>query len=134
MTHGALSKDRNTDMADSQNIAPKVAAGVHIHAGAMVVANASGYAAPGSTATGLVYLGRAEESVDNTDGANGARRVPVRRLRAFKWDNDGSITQAHLGRTAYIVDDQTVAATDGTGTRSACGQIIDIESDGVWVE
>lgn len=34
-------------------------------------------------------------------------------------------------RTAYIVDDQTVAATDGTGTRSAAGRIVLIEWDGV---
>ncbi|MCY1307350.1 hypothetical protein D9M70_572660 [compost metagenome] len=58
----------------------------------------------------------------------------MRRLNAFKWANDGSINQAHFMKTAFIVDDQTVAATDGTGTRSAAGRIVGIEADGVWVE
>ncbi|MFB0515162.1 MAG: hypothetical protein ACETWG_00985, partial [Candidatus Neomarinimicrobiota bacterium] len=33
----------------------------------------------------------------------------------------------------YIVDDQTVAKTDGTGTRSPAGFIEDVDSNGVWV-
>lgn len=130
----ALTRDRNTPLMNATVIAVLVASNAKIFAGALVVANANGYAAPGSTAAGLTYLGRAEESVDNTGGADGAATVPVRRLSAFKWGNDGSITQAHQGKTAYIVDDQTLAATDGTGTRSAAGRIVGIESDGVWIE
>ncbi len=130
----ALTRDRNTALKNAEVIGVPVAATANIFAGALVAANVSGYAAPGRTAVGLTYLGRAEESVDNTGGADGAATVPVRRLNAFKWGNDGSITQAHLGKTAYIVDDQTLAATDGTGTRSAAGRIVGIESDGVWIE
>jgi hypothetical protein len=130
----ALTRDRNTPLKNAEIIGVPAAAGAKVYAGALVVANATGYAAPGTTAVGLTYLGRAEESVDNTSGANGAATVLVRRLNAFKWGNDGSITQAHQGKTAYIVDDQTLAATDGTGTRSAAGQIVGIEPDGVWIE
>ncbi|MCC8341609.1 hypothetical protein LNN35_02190 [Pseudomonas stutzeri] len=130
----ALTRDRNTPLKNAEIIGVPAAAGAKVHAGALVVANATGYAAPGTTAVGLTYLGRAEESVDNTSGANGAATVLVRRLNAFKWGNDGSITQAHQGKTAYIVDDQTLAATDGTGTRSAAGRIVGIEPDGVWIE
>ncbi|WP_439861622.1 hypothetical protein [Pseudomonas sp. MBLB4136] len=130
----ALTRDRNTPLKNAEVIGVPAAANAVIHAGAIVVANATGFAAPGSTATTLTYLGRAEESVDNTGGANGAATVLVRRLNAFKWANDGSITQAHQGKTAYIVDDQTLAATDGTGTRSAAGRIVGIDTDGVWIE
>lgn len=130
----ALTRDRNTPLKDAEVIGVPVAASAVIHAGALVVANATGFAAPGSTATGLTYIGRAEEAVDNTGGADGAVPVLVRRRNAFKWGNDGSITQAHLMQTAYIVDDQTLAATDGTGTRSAAGRIVGVDSDGVWIE
>jgi hypothetical protein len=130
----ALTRDRNTPLKNAEVIAVLAAAGAVIHAGAIVVANASGFAAPGSTATGLSYLGRAEEAVDNTGGADGAANVLVRRLNAFKWANDGSITQASLMKTAYIVDDQTLAATDGAGTRSAAGRIVGLDTDGVWIE
>ena len=34
----------------------------------------------------------------------------------------------------YIVDDETVAKTDGTATRSAAGKVVGLDSDGVWVE
>lgn len=130
----ALTRDRNTPLKSAQVLGVPVAAGAVIHAGAIVVANATGYAAPGSTATGLSYIGRAEVDVDNTGGSDAAVSVLVRRLTAFKWANDGSITQAHLMKTAYIVDDQTLAATDGTGTRSAAGRIVGIDADGVWIE
>ena len=130
----ALTRDRNTQLKNAEIIGVPAAANAVIHAGAIVVANANGYAAPGTTAAGQTYLGRAEESANNTGGANGAATVLVRRLNAFKWGNDGSITQAHQGKTAYIVDDQTLAATDGAGTRSAAGRIVGIEPDGVWIE
>lgn len=130
----ALNRDRNTALMIAAIISVPVAASAKLFAGAIVAANATGFAVPGSTATTLTYLGRAEESVDNTGGGNGAVAVQVRRLSAFKWANDGSITQAHLGKTAYIVDDQTLAATNGTGTRSAAGSIVGIDADGVWIE
>ena len=130
----ALTEDRNTPYMDGELLSLPVAAGAVIHAGALVVANASGYVEPGATATGLAALGRAEEAVDNSGGGDGAATVRVRRKKAFRFENDGSIAQAALGRTCYIVDDQTVAATDGTGTRSAAGKVVDVDADGVWVE
>ncbi len=132
----ALTADRNTPLMDGERISVPVAANAKIYAGGIVVANAGGYAAPGSTATGLTYLGRADEAVDNTGGANGAKSVQVRRGKAFKFANSATdaVTQAELGKTCYIEDDETVAKTDGTGTRSACGIVVGVESDGIWVE
>lgn len=130
----ALVRDRNTHQQAAGILSVPLAANAKVFAGAITVANANGYGAPGSTALGLSYIGRAEESVDNSGGANGAKSVPVRRQLAFKWANDGSITQAHFLKTAYIVDDQTLASTDGGGTRSPAGRIVGIEADGVWVE
>lgn len=130
----ATIKDRNTWARYAELINVPVLAAAKINAGSLVVATALGFAAPGSTATTLSYLGRAEEAVDNTSGANGAKAVNVRRKLAFKWVNDGSITQANLMKNAYIVDDQTVAATDGGTTRSIAGRIVGVDTDGVWVE
>lgn len=131
-----LAADRNTPMKDGEVVAVPMAANAKIFAGALTVANATGYAAPGSTATTLTYLGRAEEYKDNTGGADGAMTILVRRKKAFKWKNAAAdlITQAELGKTCYIVDDETVAKTNGGNTRSAAGKVVGIESDGVWVE
>lgn len=131
-----LAADRNTPMKDGEVVAVPMAANAKIFAGALTVANATGYAAPGSTATTLTYLGRAEEYKDNTGGADGAMTILVRRKKAFKWKNAAAdlVTQAELGKTCYIVDDETVAKTNGGNTRSAAGKVVGIESDGVWVE
>ena len=51
----------------------------------------SGYATPGAVAATLTYLGRVEEQVDNTIGADGAKTVNVRRKKTFKWKNHGII-------------------------------------------
>ncbi len=130
----ALISDRNTPKREAKTLVLRVGAGVRIHAGSQVVLSAAGLAIPGKTATGLTYAGRAEESVDNTAGSDGAATVEISRGAAFKWDNDGSINQTHLLKRAYVVDDATVSATDGGGTRSASGLVVAIDSDGVWVE
>jgi hypothetical protein len=132
----SLVEDRNTPSQDGELIVVPVATGVKCFAGGIACANASGFATPGTTATGLTYLGRFDESVDNTTGANGAVDAIVRRKKAFKWKNSGSdpVTQASLGKVCYIVDDETVAATSATNTRSAAGHVVEISADGVWVE
>ncbi|MGK5012167.1 hypothetical protein [Janthinobacterium sp. MDB2-8] len=132
----SLTSDRNTQYKHANAIPVAVAAGVKIFAGAIVCANATGFATPGATATTLTYLGRAEELVDNTGAADGARTILVRRSEAFKWANStlDPVTQAEFGKTVYIVDDETVAKTSGTGTRSPAGRVVGIDTDGVWIE
>lgn len=132
----ALSKDRNTKRRDGLLFSDPVAASTVIYAGALVCLNAAGNAVPGSTATTLKPRGVAQEHVDNSAGVAGDVRVESRR-GVFPFDNSAAadeITRADIGTTAYIVDDHTVAKTDGTATRSAAGVIRDVDSDGVWVE
>jgi hypothetical protein len=130
-----LTADRNTPMTNGESIAVPMAATTEIFAGAMVCANATGYATKGAVSTTLTYLGRAEEHVNNA-GADGAANILVRRKKAFKFKNHGAdlVTQAELGKTCYIVDDETVAKTNGTSTRSACGIVVSVDATGVWIE
>ena len=133
----ALTADRNTPHRDGEIIVVPVAANVKIFAGAIVAANATGYATKGATATTLTYLGRADEYVDNTGGADGAKTIQVRRGKAFKWKNSAgdAVTQAELGKTCYIVDDETVSKSNAGGNiQSPCGKVVGIDSDGVWVQ
>lgn len=132
----SLTADRHTPYQDGELIPVPVAASVKCFAGGMAVANASGFAAPGTAATSLTYLGRFDEHVDNSAGANGDKTVLVRRGKAFKWKNSGSdpVTQASFGKVCYIVDDETVAASDGTSSRSPAGVVLGVDADGVWVE
>jgi hypothetical protein len=95
----------------------------------------AGYLKPGRTAVGLKAVGIIEQDVDNTAGANGDALCDVRR-GVFRMANDAGdpVGRSHIGSNAYIVDDQTVAATDGAGTRSIAGTIVDIDDLGVWIE
>lgn len=131
-----LTADRNTLSTAGELITVPVAAGAKIYAGALVAASATGYAQPGGVAATLTYLGRAEQYADNTGGAAGAITVQVRRKRAFYWQNSGTdpVTQASLGKTAYIVDDQTVSATNGGNTQSAAGIVVGLDANGVWID
>lgn len=136
----ATTQDRNTPHKDGQLLAVPVAAGVKIPAGTLVMANQSGFATPGfafpgSTDSPLPCLGMADGNVDNSAGADGDATVLVQRGRAFKWLNHAGdpVTQASLGRPCYIVDNQTVAKTDGYATRSPAGLVVGVDADGVWV-
>lgn len=131
----ALTADRNTQRREPGLHNLPMAANAKIFAGSLVMLNATGYATKGATATGQVCAGRAEEQVDNTGGADGAKTIDVR-AGDFKFANSAAgdaITIAEIGDNCYIVDDQTVAKTDGTGTRSVAGKIVGVDSDGVWV-
>ncbi|MDD2769266.1 MAG: hypothetical protein PHT19_11060 [Methylococcus sp.] len=130
----ALLADRNTFQRTGETVAHPVAAATKIYAGALVVLNASGLAEPGTTGLGKTAVGRAEAQVDNP-GIAGAIQVEVRR-GVFKYNNFAAdtITRADIGKTCYVVDDETVGKTDATGTRSPAGKVIDIDGNGCWVE
>lgn len=132
----ALTKDRNTVRRDGVQFNDPVAASTRIYAGSLMCLDASGNAVPGSTSTTLTARGVPQEQVDNSAGAAGDLRIESRR-GVFPFANSAAadeITRADIGANAYIVDDQTVAKTDGTATRSVAGVIRDVDSDGVWIE
>lgn len=132
----ALSQDRNTLRRDGQQIEPPVAAGARIFGGAIVAINAAGYAVPGTTSAALKGVGAAEQRADNTGGAAGAIRVSVHK-GPHRFANSAAadaITLADVGSDCYIVDDQTVAKTHATNTRSVAGKVFDVDADGVWVD
>ena len=113
-----------------------VAAAMLIHQGSLVAISAAGYATKGAVATTLKAFGRAEETVDNSGGAAGDKSVMVK-TGIFRWANSAAgdaITTAEIGSDCYIVDDQTVAKTNGGNTRSRAGKIVFVDADGVYVQ
>lgn len=131
----ALTTDRDTPRREVTTFDDPVKASAVIHAGAMTMLDADGYAVPAATATTLTPRGRAAEAV--TGGTADGDVIARIERGCFRWVNSSGgdeITRAHIGSPAYAVDDQTVAATDGTSTRSACGIIRDVDAQGVWVE
>ncbi|ENX46651.1 MULTISPECIES: hypothetical protein [Acinetobacter] len=118
-------------------VVPVKAAAI-IRAGFMVCVDATGFAVEGKAATGLTYLGRAEEHVDATGFADGDLGITVTtgNANAFLYANSAAdpVTQASFGKPCYIEDGETVAETDTGGTLSPAGRVVGIDENGVWVE
>lgn len=132
----ALTAERNTIERSGRNLNLPAAAAVIIFAGALAARDGSGNATPGAVATTLRGVGRAKETVDNSGGSAGDLSVEIEK-GVFRFGNSAStdlIAKADIGNDCYIVDDQTVAKTSGTSTRSVAGKIFDVDSLGVWVD
>lgn len=134
----ALTNNRNTPQLLDPAPAPRrgaVGAAMAIFAGAIVMRDATGFLVKGATATDLVGVGRAEHLADNALGADGDVFIDFA-PGTFHYGNSTTtdeITAADIGAVCYVVDDQTVAKTHATNTRSPAGIVEDIDDDGVWV-
>lgn len=131
----ALSADRNTPRRERHKRHIPIGAAVKLYAGAMVGINPAGFLVPVTAVATLKAISRNERQIDNLSGANGAVLAETS-TGTFRYDNSAAadlITRADIGSDAYGVDDQTVAKTSGTNTRSVVGKIYDVDDQGVWV-
>jgi len=131
----ALTAGRDTPARAGTQHGDPIAANVVIYQGALVVLDASGNARPGYTATGLLPRGRAVRTVNNAGGLAGAAIVESE-AGVYRYANSAAgdaITRAEIGDQCFIVDDETVAKTSATNTRSVAGVIVDVDALGVWV-
>lgn len=133
----AIATERDTQRRLGDRAAYPVLANTKVLAGTIAALTAAGYAQGGATATTLKAVGVFDETVDNSAGGSGDVKAQVRRDGWFRFANSAAgdaITIADIGNSAYIVDNQTVAKTDGTGARSVAGKIRDVDATGVWIE
>ncbi len=132
----ALTADRATRRRTGDVFSFPVEGTKKCFTGGIAVINAAGYCEPGTAATAKKAVGVFQETVDNTNGADGAVAVSVRKgVWHFLNSSAGdAITLADVNASCYIVDDQTVAKTDGSASRSVAGKIVDVDAAGVWVE
>lgn len=128
-----LTADRNTPELEPGEREGLLGASQAILGGSILMRNASGHLIKGATATGSFGVGRAEKR-----GASTTAGVTSQRYRpgVFRFANSSAadlIATADIGAACYIVDDQTVAKTNGSNTRSPAGIIDGVDSLGVWV-
>lgn len=128
-----LTADRNTPRRDGVQYEDPVAAGQTIYRGALVCLNATGELVKGAVATTLKARGVAETSTLDVDykGTVRSRRGVWRFKNSAAGD---AIAAADIGANCFIVDDETVAKTNGTSTRSVAGVVRAVDAQGVWVE
>jgi len=132
----ALTTPRSTLERSSDLRSFPVKASTLIYQGSLVAIDNNDVAVPMSTATTLKGVGRANEQADNSLGVDGGINITVG-AGTYRFANSSAvdqIAQSDIGENCYGVDDQTVAKTDGTGTRSIAGTIFDVDAQGVWVK
>ncbi len=119
-----------------------MAATTTLFAGSLVCLNASGFLVRGATATTLKVAGILgdqpfevpSDRIVNA-GSAGDKSAEVQMGVTALLNNfaDDPIAQDDVLNDAWIVDDETVAATSGGSTRSKAGRIIEVTDQGVWV-
>jgi hypothetical protein len=124
-----------------------IVAGIACFAGglAMVTANGVRPARPGQGGDDAAKAADAATTrvvglfLETKTGGAGNRdiRVDVLGSEGFLLKNSGggdAITEAHVGRYCFVVDDETVALTSANGTRPPAGVVREVGADGVVVE
>ncbi|KUY93093.1 MULTISPECIES: hypothetical protein [Burkholderia] len=132
----ALTADRNTLSRSGVLFSYPAKSGVLFYVGAIAaIDTATGLITKGAESATLKGAGIVQEQVDNTAAADGAANVTIRRGQWLVANSAGAdqLTLKDVGMPAYIVDDQTVAKTDGGGKRSVAGTVVDIDPGGVWI-
>lgn len=129
----ALSSDKYTYEVGNTERIPPVKGSTKIYRGAMVAVNSSGVAVPVTAATGLVCLGVADVQADNSGGSDGDIKVRVK-PGIFPMKNSAGADEldwGDVGAVVYGVDDETVAKTSDTDSRSAVGTLWAMGKDGL---
>ena len=131
----SLSNERDTIARRGDFLVVGVKAAARIYAGALVCLTAAGLAVPGSASPAIRGAGRAEQTVDNSAGQDGDLKIRIERGVFLFGNLDADpVTAADIGHNAYVVDDETVAKTDGNGARGIAGLIVDVDDRGVWID
>lgn len=130
-----LAADKPISSRESKLFSYGVEADAVIYHGALVVLH-DGYARQGGTATDYIAAGIAKKSVDASGLSSGDEVIEVEEGTFLFENSEGGdeITITEIGKVCFIVDDQTVAKTSGTNTRSVAGYVRDVTDDGVFVE
>jgi hypothetical protein len=108
-----------------------VLASTKIPAGALVALTSAGYATNAADTAGHKVIGIAESTVDNSAGASAALTITTIAgpVSGFVNDATNPCTIAHLGRTVYVLDNQTIRSVVGTNSIKA-GILMGINADG----
>ena len=129
----AATEGRNTRRRNADHASGVVNAGATLYAGTLVTRlTANGNLVAAGTASAGPAVGVAEETVTG----DGIKTATYRR-GCFQFANSTStdlIAAGDIGATCYVVDNQTGAKTDSSGTRKAAGKIVDVDAAGVWVD
>jgi hypothetical protein len=110
-----------------------VAASTKTLAGAFAALDGSNNLVNATDASARRVVGLHDAETDNSSGSAGdLSSTVVKGCFLVKNSATNAVTDAHIGRAAYIEDNETVASAVGTNTVVA-GIVEDVTTDGVWL-
>jgi hypothetical protein len=101
-----------------------------LYAGIMIATDATPEIVNASDTAALVVVGRCPVAIDNA--ADGEVVSPE--MGCFKYENDGDNAVVAGDKVCFVHDNQTVCATAGSTNKIVAGLVIQVVSDGVWVD
>ena len=122
----ALTKDTNRIYELGNINELPIASGEIIYQGAAIGGNSSGYAK--SLGEGDLFLGFAEDHIDNSLGSDGEKNIRVRKSGAILLEIAG-ITLADINKPVYATDDDTFTLSSANAVY--IGQISRIDASGM---
>lgn len=130
-----------TEFRDGELIPVPLKADAIVLQGTFALVDATGFAISSTTAVAGTQkcLGVWDNSADNTDGEDADRIACVRRNKQFLFANlaTDAVTQADIGSTVYVADNQTIAKSSDTDARPVAGKFMGFDTqytEYVWVE
>ena len=131
LTQPRMTRTRNGDLFGAP-----IAGGTSVFTGSIVALDAEGNLVPGQISTTLTRPGLCMDTANNAGAAGDMiAEYDVAACAQFKNSGGGDeITRADIGKDCFIIDDETVAKTDGASTRSRAGIVADVDDGGVWVQ
>ena len=120
----------NTPSKSGKSINLTVSNDAVIPAGVMVAVDSSAEAVVASDTASIQVVGRASETVDNSDDGE---TIDVD-VGIFRWANGGSFDDSNIGDICYVLASNRVATASTTTNDIIAGVIVDVDSSGVWVK
>jgi hypothetical protein len=129
----AATANRDTQERSGRAVSLVQASNV-IWQGTIVCVNSSATAQPATDAASVKAIGMAGEKSDNTGSAYSATRAITVQRGVFRFANGSSFDDSDIGSLAYVLDDSTVGSAADCTYDVVVGVIIDVDSNGVWVD
>ena len=133
----AAAQDRDTREMTGHRRAFPMEAATKIYGGTLACLNAAGNVVKGITSATLKCVGVSFQTYDNTLGAAGAVTAEVKVGVHGPFANSAAadlLSNADVGNDCFIVDDSTVAKTNGGATRSVAAKVWTVDANGVWLK
>jgi len=127
-----LTSSKTTLRRDARQFEATVKTGETVYRGSLTARSAvTGLAETAKADATLTVVGLATDQVTG----DGQARVPYERgCYLVKNDATDPVTAGDIGKTAYVVDDETVSISSDTDARPAAGIVRELDTNGVWLE